>query len=152
MKAERTWQREGTVRAMRWADLHGTDWIIPAEVMKTRARHVVPLPAAARKLIAAQPRGGEYVFASSAAAGYLSSNTLAKACRTAGFQVTAHGFRATGAGWASDHGFDFATIEKQLAHALDPVQAAYHRGDLIEQRRKMLDAYASFVAKEKRRR
>jgi integrase len=152
MLAILTWQREGTVRAMRWDDLHDGDWIIPATLMKSRERHVVPLPKAARALIDAQPRDGEYVFASSAAAGHLSPNTLAKACRAAGFEVTAHGFRSTGAGWASDYGFDFATIERQLAHTLDAVQAAYHRGDLIEQRRKMLDAYAAFITREKRRR
>jgi len=81
-----TWQREGTVRAMRWSDIHDGDWIIPAEVMKSRARHVVPLPAAARKLIEAQPRGGEFVFGSSASAGFLSSNTLAKACARPGLK------------------------------------------------------------------
>ncbi len=63
--------------------------------------------------------------------------------------VTAHGFRSTFRDWASEQtSFPNAVCEAALAHSIkDKVEAAYHRTDLFEKRRELMDQWAKFCIK-----
>jgi integrase len=63
--------------------------------------------------------------------------------------LTAHGFRATFKTWASERtNFPRELAEAALAHVLDDkTESAYQRGDLLEKRRRLMDAWGEFCAK-----
>jgi integrase len=82
----------------------------------------------------------------------MSENTINAALRAMGFsadEVTGHGFRATARTMLQENlGFDPDVIEAQLAHAVrDPLGRAYNRTEFLEQRRKMLQAWANYLDK-----
>src|SRR5207245_9184445 len=62
--------------------------------------------------------------------------------------LTAHGFRSTFSDWAAERtAYPRETVEMALAHAVEnKVEAAYRRGDLVEKRRNLMDAWAGFCA------
>lgn len=61
--------------------------------------------------------------------------------------ATAHGFRSSFRDWASENGYPREVAERALAHTVkNSVEAAYHRTDLLEQRRRMIMAWADFCA------
>ncbi|WDR01326.1 hypothetical protein PSQ19_10835 [Devosia algicola] len=63
---------------------------------------------------------------------------------TPGRLATAHGFRSSFRDWASENGYSREVAERALAHTIkNTAEAAYHRTDLIEQRRTMMDAWGS---------
>ncbi len=65
---------------------------------------------------------------------------------TPGRIATAHGFRSSFRDWCSENGYARDLAEKALAHTIqNKVEAAYHRTDLLEQRRSMMEAWAEFV-------
>jgi len=60
--------------------------------------------------------------------------------------ATAHGFRSSFRDWASEHAYSRDLAERALAHTIkNQAEAAYHRTDLLEQRRPMMDAWAGHV-------
>jgi integrase len=60
--------------------------------------------------------------------------------------ATAHGFRSSFRDWCSEKGYPRDLAERSLAHAVqNKVEAAYHRTDLLEQRRPMMQAWADFI-------
>jgi integrase len=63
--------------------------------------------------------------------------------------ITVHGFRSTFRDWAAERtNFANHVVEMALAHAIpDAVEAAYRRGDLIEKRRLLMEAWAAYCAK-----
>jgi len=140
---------------MEWTelDLEAAQWRIPAKRMKMREAHVVPLSTQAvailRELQPLTGRGG-YVFPGiRAAATPMSENTINAALRALGYDkdtMTGHGFRAMAStrlnelGWAPD------VIERQLAHAeRNKVRAAYNRAQYIDERVKMMQAWADYL-------
>jgi len=72
---------------------------------------------------------------------------FAMALRRRGLEVTAHGFRSSFADWRGDAtSFPKELAEAALAHTIgDKVEAAYRRSDALERRRKLMDAWASFL-------
>ena len=65
---------------------------------------------------------------------------------TPGRVATAHGFRSSFRDWCSEKGYSRDLAERSLAHTIkDKVEAAYHRTDLLEQRRELMDAWATFI-------
>ena len=64
--------------------------------------------------------------------------------------LTVHGFRSTFRDWAAEQtNFSREVAEMALSHAIgDKVEAAYRRGDLLEKRRRMMEAWAAFAATE----
>ncbi|MFU1708951.1 tyrosine-type recombinase/integrase, partial [Aeromonas hydrophila] len=65
---------------------------------------------------------------------------------TPGRLATAHGFRSSFRDWCSEQGYARDLAERALAHTVqNKVEAAYHRTDLLDQRRPMMDAWAQFV-------
>jgi integrase len=64
---------------------------------------------------------------------------------TPGRFATAHGFRSSFRDWCSEHGYARDLAERSLAHTVqNKVEAAYHRTDLLEQRRSLMEAWANF--------
>ncbi len=85
----------------------------------------------------------------------MSENTVNAALRAMGFsadEVTGHGFRASARTMLQERlGFDPDVIEAQLAHSVrDNLGRAYNRTEFVEQRRKMLQAWADYLDKLRR--
>jgi integrase len=150
--------RSGEVRGMRWSeiDLPNKIWTIPATRMKAKQPHRVPLCDRAMDILAharALQLHDELVFPSSRGTP-LSDMALTKLLRDQKVAssepdrvATAHGFRSSFRDWASEHGYSRDLAEKALAHTVkNRVEAAYHRTDLLEQRRPMMDSWSRFVA------
>ena len=142
--------RTGEVLGARWddeIDLADKVWTIPAERMKGKREHRVPLsdPAVAmlRKLDAA--RMGEFVFPNQSGA-KLSDMTMHMALRRMKVAATPHGFRASFRTWiAEETDFPPDLAEAALAHTQGALHDAYQRGDLLAKRRVMMTAWADYV-------
>jgi integrase len=148
--------RPGEVREMEWPeiDLDAGEWNIPAERMKLRLPHVVPLaPQAVAILRELHPLTGKgrYVFPGARSIKRpLSNMTVNAALRRMGYDkdtMTAHGFRAIARTILDEVlGFRVDIIEHQLAHAVkDANGRAYNRTSFLPQRRKMMDAWADYL-------
>ena len=147
--------RSGEVRGATWAeiDLEAAVWTVPKERMKAGKEHRVPLNTQAIKLLEAMPRieGTELVFPAPRG-GQLSDMALTALTRRMNFRDDAgrvcvpHGFRSSFRDWVferTDYPRDLA--EAALAHALEnKVEAAYRRGDALERRRAMMQAWANY--------
>jgi integrase len=145
--------RSGEVRGATWAeiDLDAGLWVIPGERMKAKVEHRVPLSSAARALLAAMPRVGALVFPGAIAGRPLSDMSLTAVLRRMErADITVHGFRSTFRDWCSEsvaNSFPREVCEHALAHSLpDKVEAAYRRGDLIQKRTILMEAWADFCA------
>lgn len=138
----------------RWSeiDLKAATWIVPAERMKARRDHRVPLSEPALALLKALPRDPEsdFVFISPMSKGEPLSNMalLATLKRMHRADLTAHGFRSTFRDWAAETtAYPDAVVEMSLAHAIgNAVEAAYRRGDLFEKRKRLMADWASYCA------
>jgi len=148
--------RPGELRQAEWAefDLDGGQWNIPAEKMKMRESHLVPLaPQAVAILRELHPLTGRgrYVFPSARSPQRpMSNNAVLSALRRMGYatdEMSGHGFRAM-ARTVLDEVLHFRPdyIEHQLAHAVkDPNGRAYNRTAHLAERRKMMQAWADFL-------
>jgi len=141
--------RSGEVRGAQWSefDLAAGLWTIPAERMKMKKPHRVPLSSRAVELVKAQPKrsDSEYVFAA-LRGGMLSDMTLNAVVRRLEAPAVPHGFRSTFRDWAAEHtNYPRDVAEMALAHAIgDKVEAAYRRGDLFQKRARMMADWAAF--------
>jgi len=142
--------RSGEVRGMKWGEIKGETWTVPAERMKANKEHRVPLPKRAQAIIKEMRKHGEagFVFESLAKASKpLSDMTLLAVLKRMGRNdLTVHGFRSTFRDWISERtAFSSDVAEAALAHTIaNKVQAAYQRGDLFEKRRKLMGAWAGY--------
>jgi integrase len=142
--------RDGSLRGAQWKEINlgAARWTIPAERMKRRVQHSVPLPAQAvaalKELQRLTGRGPDsFVFASTGKAGYLAENTLRVALHRLGFEVTAHGFRSLITDELYKAGFRSEWIERQMHHKdANEVRAAYLRTDFYDQRVPMMQWWA----------
>ncbi|MEW5787249.1 MAG: integrase arm-type DNA-binding domain-containing protein [Pseudomonadota bacterium] len=148
--------RPGELRQAEWVefDLESATWNIPAERMKTRVAHMVPLP---RQAVAAlqtlHPLTGHNRFIFPGVRDHahpMSENTVNMALRRMGYPkevMTGHGFRAMARTVLDEVlGFRPDWIEHQLAHAVrDPNGRAYNRTAHLKQRREMLQAWADYL-------
>jgi integrase len=135
----------------RWdeIDLQVRLWTVPAERMKSRREHRVPLSDAVVKLLGALPGPHDGpVFPGRKAGHSINRTRLLGALRQINADVTVHGFRSSFRDWAGDRtAFARDVVEAALAHAIgDATEAAYRRGDALEKRRKLMEAWASFCA------
>lgn len=150
-----TASRPGNIRQMRWedVDIGQAIWTRPPDQMKRPRAHRVPLPRRAIELLsdlAALRRSDPAGLVFPGLGGrMLSENTLNKAVQALGFEATSHGFRSSFKEWALSAGWPDHLSEAQLAHT-DPnkARAAYARQDLLEERRPMMEAWATFVRGE----
>ena len=148
--------RSGEARGMTWSEVDWKNavWTVPAERMKAKLTHRVPLSPRAMEIL--QQQRGQHeslVFPSVRVRGELSDMAITSLLRrlnvesdVPGRVATAHGFRSSFRDWCSEHGYSRDLAERSLAHTIkDKVEAAYHRTDLLEQRRDLMDAWADFV-------
>jgi integrase len=143
--------RTGEVLGAKWTeiDIKAKLWTIPAERMKGGIQHRVPLAPAALAVIdqMRQIQHNDFIFPGMR--GPLSNMALLTLLgRMNHDDLTAHGFRSTFKDWATEQtGFPSEAVEMALAHVIeDKVEAAYRRGDLLEKRRKLADAWAGYCA------
>jgi integrase len=148
--------RPGELRQAEWTefDLDAGQWSIPAERMKMREPHLVPLALQAvailRELHALTGRG-RYVFPSARGAQRpMSSNAILSALRRMGYakdEMSGHGFRAM-ARTILDEVLHVRPdyIEHQLAHAVrDPNGRAYNRTAHLAERKAMMQQWADYL-------
>ena len=144
--------RSGEIRGATWdeLDLKAALWTIPASRMKAKREHVVPLSPAAKRLFerAAELRtdGVRFVFHGARRDKPLSDMTLIKVLRDMKEPFTAHGFRSSFRDWVSETtSFPGELAEAALAHAVgNKTEAAYRRGNLLEKRRALMDAWGEY--------
>lgn len=142
--------RSGEVRGMKRSEIDETNgaWVIPAERMKARKEHRIPLSEAARDLLKKLPQieGNDYVFPAPRG-GKLSDMALTAVMRRMGRSEVPHGFRSTFRDWAAERtNYPRDIAEMALAHTIsNAVEAAYRRGDMFEKRRDMMEAWALFA-------
>lgn len=150
--------RSGESRGMTWAevDLNTATWIVPANRMKAKVSHRVPLSQRVVEILeqrqAISPNSA-LVFPSPRGK-VLTDMALTKFLRhhkaisdEPGRVATAHGFRSSFRDWASETGVQRDLAERALAHTIhNAVEAAYHRTDLLEQRRSVMEAWATQVS------
>ena len=141
--------RSGEVRGATWQefDLRKREWTVPAERMKARKEHRIPLSDRAVEILALMPNGkpNEIVF-KAARGGILSDMTLGAVLKRMEVPVTPHGFRSTFRDWSGETtAFPREVIEHALAHQLrDKAEAAYARGTLLDKRRDLMTAWAEY--------
>lgn len=137
-----------------WAeiDLDKAEWRIPADKMKMKALHIIPLPTQAvailREVHTLSGRG-KYVFPSvSSSTKSMAKNTILAALRSMGYtpaQMTAHGFRHMASTLLNEHGFNADAIERQLAHKASGVRATYNAAEYLPERRRMMQHWADYL-------
>jgi integrase len=148
-----TFVRPGELRAAEWAefDLDTGVWGIPAEKMKMKRPHRVPLAPRAVTILR-ELQGitgqGKYLFPSiRSATRCMSENTINAALRRLGFaqdEMTGHGFRSAASSMLNESGlWNADAIERQLAHVdNDSVRRAYARADFWDERVRMMAWWA----------
>lgn len=155
--------RPGELRKAQWPeiDFDKAEWRIPAERMKMREQHIVPLSQQAigilRELepltnrgIPAKPDAPRYVFPGAQSRERpMSENAILAALRRMGYpkeEMTGHGFRSMASTLLHEQGWNHQTIERQLAHAeRNAVSAAYNFAEHLPERRKMMQAWADYL-------
>ncbi len=144
--------RSGEVRGARWdeIDMATNTWTIPAERMKTRSEHRVPVSIAAMQVLQkakALSNGSELVFPGASGTKGLSGPTLGRVLRLAEVPGTLHGFRTSFRTWCGEEGVDREVAERALAHVVrNQVEAAYARTDLLERRREVMEAWGRYIS------
>lgn len=149
--------RTNEVLGAQWheIDLEAKVWTIPADRMKAKREHRVPLVPAALAILEALPRldGNPHLFPGSRRQRPISNMAMLQLMRGMGYGVggdrgayVPHGFRSSFRDWAgevSSHPRD--VCEMALAHVIEnKVEAAYRRGDLFEKRRAMMQEWADW--------
>jgi integrase len=155
--------RSGEVRGARWPefDLAGKLWTIPAERMKAKREHQVPLSDAALALLESMPKDGDedVVFAGTKGQP-LSDMSLTAVIRRMngddkpvwadanGDSITVHGFRSSFRMWAAETtNYPREVAEHALAHQLpDAVERAYQRGSQFAKRAALMAEWAVYCA------
>ena len=134
-------------------DLDHALWIIPAERMKMKTEHIVPLARQAITLLTELKqisRGSRFVFPGRNRDKPISNNTMLFALYRMGYKgkMTGHGFRAVASTLLNETGFTPDAIERQLAHCeRNEVRGAYNRAEYLPERKKMMQFWADHLDK-----
>jgi integrase len=143
--------RSGEVLGARWSeiDLEARVWTIPANRMKAGREHRVPLSARVMALLSglADVRHSELVFPGMRRGKPYNDGALLYALKQAGADgATVHGFRSSFRDWTGEEtSIPREIAEQALAHATgSAVEQAYRRGDALEKRRALMEAWAAF--------
>lgn len=142
------------VRA-RWreVDLEKGIWTIPAERIKAKKEHRIPLSGSAKNLLASlvHDTEGDYLFPGTRRGQPLSNMAMLALLRRMGYGriITSHGFRSTFRVWAAERThYPREVAEQALAHAIESkVEAAYRRTDLFDKRRALMADWSKHCAK-----
>ena len=147
--------RPGELRHAEWQeiDFDKAEWRIPAEKMKMKAVHIVPLSKQAIAIledIYTVTGHGKYVFPSVRTnIRPMSENTVNAGLRRLGYtkeEMTGHGFRSMASTLLNEQGWHWDAIERQLAHAeRNSIRAAYNYAEHLPERIKMMQHYADYL-------
>ncbi len=149
-----TFVRTGELRHARWSefDLDAAQWRIPAERMKMKEQHLVPLSkqvVALLQELKAFNGDGELVFPGDRVASKpMSENTILFALYRMGYRskMTGHGFRGIASTALNEMGYRADVIERQLAHTeRDGVRAAYNHAQYLPERIAMMQHWADYL-------
>lgn len=149
-----TFARPGEIRKAEWSEIDLDDalWRIPAERMKMRREHLVPLSRQAIEVLRElQPLtgSGRFLFTGRTPARPMSENAIGAALSYMGYErgkMTAHGFRSTASTLLNEQGWGRDAIERQLAHVeRDEIRGAYNRAEYLDERRRMMQAWADYL-------
>ena len=150
-----TFVRTGELIAAKWDEfkLDEAEWHIPAERMKMRRPHIVPLSRQAIDILKAQKEitgNWPWVFPNQAKPRkHMSNNTILKALERLGYKgrMTGHGFRALAMSTIKEKlGYRHEVVDRQLAHApSNKVDAAYDRAKYLDERRKMMQEWSDYL-------
>lgn len=144
--------RVGEVLECSWSefDLGSRVWTVPAKRMKAEREHRVPLSTRACEILDVMEslRQGSYVFPSFNTDKPLSNMAMSALLKRMGVKATVHGFRSSFRDWAGETTmFPREVAEAALAHAIgDETERAYRRGDALEKRRGLMDAWAVYIS------
>jgi integrase len=154
--------RPGELRKAEWRefDLDKPEWRVPAERLKMKEQHIVPLSRQAVEILRElepltnlqlrRSDGRCYVFPGVRSPERpMSENTILAALRRMGYgkeEMTGHGFRSMASTVLHEQGWNHQVIERQLAHAeRNSVSAAYNFAEHLPERRKMMQAWADYL-------
>ncbi len=155
--------RPGELRKTQWPeiDFDRAEWRIPADRMKMREQHIVPLSRQAvnilrelepltNRVIPIKPDAPCFVFPSARSRDRpMSENAVLAALRRMGYtkdEMTGHGFRSMASTQLHEQGWNHQVIERQLAHAeRNAVSAAYNFAEHLPERRKMMQTWADYL-------
>lgn len=149
-----TFVRPGELRGARWSefDLEAAEWRIPAERMKMRKPHIVPLSTQAVALLyELQDITGrqQWLFPNyRRPKDHMNITTLNRSIERMGYKgmFSAHGFRATASTILNESGYRPDVIERQLAHAeKNAVRASYNQAQYLPERRDMMQQWADYI-------
>jgi integrase len=148
-----TGSRTKPIGHMKWEqiDWNAKTWTIPANLMKTKREFKVALSSAALAILKELPRVSDYVFPGDKADQPMSNNTMLKLLeRMNRSDITVHGFRSTFRDWVGEETeFDPQLAEYALSHKLpNATERAYARGDQLEKRFKLMEAWAVYLDSE----
>ena len=148
--------RSGEARGAAWSEIdeNAGVWTIPAGRTKTNRKHRVPLSGRALEILdearSLRRAGGPHVFPS-VRDNPVDGTAFSRTLRRLGIEAVPHGFRSSFRDWAAeetDHPREVA--EAALAHVVrNQVEAAYRRTDLFERRRRLMDDWAAYLARER---
>jgi integrase len=150
-----TFVRTSELIGGRWneVDFITAQWRIPAERMKMKSPHIVPLSSQTvelLKILKINTGNGDLMFPSQVAGknGCMSNNTILVALGRMGYKglMTGHGFRGIASTALHEQGFDHKHIELQLAHAeRNQVSASYNHALYLKQRVAMMQHWADYL-------
>jgi integrase len=139
--------RSHDVRIAKWSDIVGNEWRIPS-LSKVNTAHTVPLCARSMEILSSLPRVGDYIFASPRdPSAPLGERALQVLIKTLAPNCAPHGLRSAFKGWATERtNYPNEMSEIAMGHKVGTkVEQAYRRTDMLEKRRHMMQAWASFV-------
>jgi len=154
-----TFVRTGELIASKWFefDFERARWDIPAERMKMRTSHIVPLSKQTLDCLAelhALTGTSEWLFPGEGRNNnHMSNNTILKGLERMGYKgtMTGHGFRGLASTVLHEQGYPHDHIELQLAHTQrNAVSAAYNHAQYLKPRSKMMQDWADFLEAERR--
>ena len=150
-----TFTRSSEIRGGLWAEIKGNEWHIPAERMKMKRPHIVPLSNWALETLAelkVLANNSTYFCVGKYKQQPITDSTLSHAMHKMGYKgvATPHGFRAMASTILNESGlFNPDAIERQLAHAdTNTVRGAYNRADYLEERHRMMQWYSDYIKKQ----
>ena len=142
--------RTSEAAGARWSeiDFEAATWTVPAERMKTRRTHIVPLSPQAVDLLRSLlvEEGNEHVFIGHRPGSALSNAAMGLLMRGMGVDATVHGFRSSFRVWAAERtNYPREVCEAALAHVVgNSVERAYQRSDLFSHRARLMAEWASY--------
>ncbi len=149
-----TFVRSGEIRGAEWKeiDFDKAQWRIPANRMKMKEQHIVPLSKQSIKLLNKIHKisgDNKFIFPSQKEPHkIMSENTFLRAIEIMGYKekTTGHGFRSTASTILNENGFTPDVIERQLAHCeRDQVRAAYNHAQYLKERTALMEWWGEFI-------